>query len=234
MLRALRRRRGWRQRDLSDAGGLSQSATSRAELGHLDTLSLRSVRRLFAALDARVEIVVRWRGGEVDRLADAGHARLGATVAAELQAGGWHITPEVTFMRYGERGSMDVLAVKPAEAAAALFELKTELVSSEETQRRLDVKQRVLASVVEERFGWRPRAAGTFLVLADTSANRRRSAAPGLTRIALPAETRAVRQWVRKPVGPLAGIWFVRFTRRRGDKCATAGSHRVRRSPPTP
>jgi hypothetical protein len=38
------------------------------ERGHLDTLSLRTMRRVAAVLDVRLDLVARWRGGELDRL----------------------------------------------------------------------------------------------------------------------------------------------------------------------
>lgn len=230
VLRSLRRRRRWRQGDLSLESGVSQSAVSRAELGHLDTLSLRRLRRLFQALDARLVIEIRWRGGDIDRLVDEEHARLAAAVASELSRLGWEFLAEVTFMRLGERGSYDILAVRQSDRVATMFELKTEITSAEETQRRFDAKRRVLAAVIEERFGWRPREVGAFLVISDTSRNRRRVAMLSqLLRAALPGGTREVRRWLRRPTGSLAGVWFVRFTHSRGSKCKPGGSHRIRR-----
>jgi transcriptional regulator with XRE-family HTH domain len=230
VLRALRRRRSWRQADLSQEAGLSQSAVSRAELGHLDSLSLRQLRSMFAAVDARVVVEIRWRGGDIDRLIDAGHAQIAVAVATELSRLGWDSLSEVTFMRVGEHGSYDMLAVRPAQRVAAMFEFKTDITSAEETQRQFDAKRRVVASVVEERFGWRPLQIGAFLVVSDTSRNRRRVAALGsILRAALPLSTREVRRWLRSPAGPAGGVWFVRFTHGRGSKCGPRGSHRVRR-----
>jgi transcriptional regulator with XRE-family HTH domain len=230
VIRALRRRRRLRQVDLAASAGVSQSTVSRAELGHLDTVSLRQLRRLLAALDARLELEVRWRGGEIDRLADEGHARLAMEVAAEFRRRGWQVATEVTFTRFGERGSIDLLATRADVLAAAMVELKTEITSAEETQRRFDVKQRVLVSVVEEMFGWRPRMAAAILVVTDTSRNRRRIRILGsLLGIDEALGSRAVRRWVRAPSGSPSGVWFVRLTRPWGDKCRQSGSHRVRR-----
>jgi transcriptional regulator with XRE-family HTH domain len=230
VLRQLRRRRRWRQVDLSGRAGVSQSAVSRAELGHLDTLSVRRLRSMFAALDARVVVEIRWRGGEVDRLADEGHAQLVATVADELQGCGWQVMPEVTFMRQGERGSIDLLAYHPASGCGALFEMTTEITSAEETLRRFDGRVRVAQSVTEERFGQRPHQMGAFLVMTDTSRNRTRLGRLAvLVRSKWPSGTRAVRQWVRQPAGSCAGVWFVRSTHPWGGKRGLGGSHRVRR-----
>lgn len=53
--------KGLAQRDLADAAGVSQSVVSRAEAGHFDTLSVRVIRRVFAALDVRLDLNARWR-----------------------------------------------------------------------------------------------------------------------------------------------------------------------------
>jgi transcriptional regulator with XRE-family HTH domain len=229
-LRALRRRLGLRQAELAHKAGVSQSVVSRAERGHLDTVSLRTVRALFAVVDARLVLQVRWRGGELDYLLDRRHADLGVAVACELAQHGWATLPEVTYVRRGERGSIDLLSVKEELRVAAIFELKSEMTSFEEQQRRLDEKRRVAASVVQERFGWRPAALGVFLVLPATSANRARvkSVAP-LIRTALPAGNVEIRRWLAQPEGNLAGIWFVRDMRRRTGKCSRQPPHRVRR-----
>jgi hypothetical protein len=219
-----------RQLDLARAADVSQSAVSRAERGHLDSLSVRTVRALFAAVDARFEGEVRWRGGELDHLLDKAHASLGTRVVQQLAEAGWTVIPEVTFMRFGERGSIDLLGVRPDIRAATAFELKSELTSYEQMQRRLDVKGRVAGSVVEERFGWRPASLGLVLVLRDTTANRARvGQIVPLIRSALPAGSREVRRWLANPDGRMAGIWFVRDSRRGTGKCKPASSHRVRR-----
>ena len=53
---------------------------------------------------------------------------------------------EVTFANYRERGSIDVLAVNEGERAVLITEVKSEITSWEETQRRFDVKVRLLPS----------------------------------------------------------------------------------------
>ncbi|MGZ8758442.1 MAG: helix-turn-helix domain-containing protein [Aeromicrobium sp.] len=51
-IRALRRRRGWRQLDLARSASCSQNMISLLERGHFDSVTLRLVRRILAALDA--------------------------------------------------------------------------------------------------------------------------------------------------------------------------------------
>jgi transcriptional regulator with XRE-family HTH domain len=109
VIRALRRRRGWTQAFLAAKAGVSQSLVSSVERGHADRWVLAHVIAIPAALDARVEIDLRWRAGELDRLLDADHAALGATVGRVLTAFAWRVQFEVTYAVYGARGSIDLL-----------------------------------------------------------------------------------------------------------------------------
>jgi transcriptional regulator with XRE-family HTH domain len=81
-IRAVRRKRRWRQRDLAVRVGVSAATISRIERGHLDTLSIRTVRAVASALDVRVDLLARWRAGDLDRLINAGHSALHDSVAA--------------------------------------------------------------------------------------------------------------------------------------------------------
>ena len=110
ILRELRRRLRLTQRQLGLRVGLSQQSISLIERGHGSKLSGETLRRVFAAVDARWEPAVSWRGGGLDRLLDDAHARLVAEVVERLRGGGWEVIVEATYSEYGERGSVDVLA----------------------------------------------------------------------------------------------------------------------------
>lgn len=155
-LRALRRRRGLRQRDVAEAAGVSQTTVSRAERGHIGSLSNVVLRRICGALDAELALEVRWRGGALDRMLDEWHALLGVALADTLQSRGWQVIPEVTYSRYGERGSIDLLAAHHAARTVVVCELKTEVTSYEATQRRFDAKRRLADVIAVERFGYDP------------------------------------------------------------------------------
>jgi len=209
LLRALRRRRGLRQTDLA-ATGLSQQAVSLIERGHLATLSIRVLRTAFAAVDARFEVIVSWRGGQIDRLLDERHASLVGHVADELVRLGWEVHVEVTFSEFGERGSIDILAVRPSSRVALVIEIKTELTAIDDTIRRLDVKTRLGAKLVFDRFGWRPTSVCRVLVVGDTSTNRRRVAAhAGSFDRAFPDRGLELRRWLGAPAGRVSGLRFV-------------------------
>jgi transcriptional regulator with XRE-family HTH domain len=223
----LRRRRGWRQVDLALKAHVSQGCVSLIERGHVSSLSIKTVRAVFAAVDAGFEGQVAWRGGDLDRVLDEGHAGLLSSFAANLQELGWVTYPEVTFSEYGERGSIDILALAPKGKAALVVEIKTQITSVEATLRRLDVKTRLASRVVFERDGWRPSVIGCLLVIRDgTTARRRVGRHFAAMTAALPARGVTVRTWLRHPTGPLRGLVFQPFTN------GGSAGHRRRPSPP--
>jgi transcriptional regulator with XRE-family HTH domain len=232
IVRMLRRRRGWRQLDLAALSGCSQSFLSQLERGHLDRASLGSLRRIIGVLDARAEVEIRWRGGEVDRLLDARHAVLVGETVMQLRETRWMTAVEVTFARFGERGSIDLLAFRPDAAALLVVEVKSELTSLEETLRRLDQKVRLAPSIANERLGWVALGpTSRLLVLPETSTtrDRLRMHAAGLDST-LPVRGLRLRRWLEQPVGPVSGIRLVRNSNPGGDMRRGGGSHRIRAS----
>ena len=229
--RALRHRLGWRQADVGDVADVSQDTVSRTERGRIDDVSVRALRRQAAALGGELRLELWFRGAELDRLLDAGHAALVGAVAVRLGAIGWELRPEVSFAVFGERGSIDLVAWDPVSRTLLVIEVKTELVSVEETLRRLDVKVRLAADVVRERFGWQPLRVSRLLVLPDTTTARaqvRRH--DGVLRAAFPVRGPRLRAWLRAPSGSIAGLAFVPFTREMRGSRPAAGRRRVRRA----
>jgi transcriptional regulator with XRE-family HTH domain len=229
VIRALRRRRSWRQADLAQVCGTSQALVSRAERGHIESLPLRTVQRLASALDASATFELRWRGGELDRLLDADHAGLGGTFAARLRRRGWHVSPEVTYSTFGERGSIDLLAFHAASGSLLVVEVKTEIVSAEQILRKLDEKARLAADVARERLAWRASSVSRLLVVEDVSTARRRIAGQqALFELALPSPASEVRSWLRAPAGSIAGILFLSPSHAGTAIQKSGGRHRVR------
>jgi transcriptional regulator with XRE-family HTH domain len=210
LVRALRRRRRWRQADLALRAGVSQPTISRLERGHLDDLALDTIRAVLAVLDVRTTLDVHWRGGQVDRLIDERHAGLGMAMTIRLQRCHWDVLPEVTFQWYGERGSVDLFGSRADVRAVCIVELKSAVYSYEETQRRLDVKTRLASEIARERLGWVPLVVGAILVVEDTTANRRRlKGIQPLVRAGLPTSGRGVSRWLAAPVGGMRGLLFL-------------------------
>ena len=219
------------QAELADAAGVSQSLVSLIERGHLDTVALRTLRRVFAVLDTRIELQVNWRGGGLDRLLDEAHNALVSRRASTLSNAGWVVALEATYSVYGERGSIDVFAAKPSARAVVVEEVKSDLMSLEQLGRKTDEKVRLTRNrLCRERFGFDPVAVGRVLVLPDTDTARRKVArlAPTLD-ILFPARTREVRAWLRNPVGDMSGIAFVANSTGRGGTGDQRGRVRVRR-----
>jgi len=218
-LRALRLRAGLSQRAAAGRAGISQATWSRIERGHLEGVQLLTVRRAFAVLDARIELSPTWRGGQVDRLRDERHAAVVASMVEILGAAGWQTDAEVTYSEFGERGSIDVLAVLVPLRLVLVVEVKSEITSQEETMRRLDEKTRLAPKIVSDRHGWRPAAASRLLALESTMTNRRRVAAlaPIFDR-AFPLRSDAARAWVRAPAGTCSALLFVSPIQRRTQR----------------
>ncbi len=184
------------------------SLISRLERGHLETLSLAAIRRVSAGLDMRVDLAPRWRGGDLDRVIAAGHAALADAVVADLARRGWSARPEVTFSIWGERGSIDVLAYHPVPRALLVLELKTELADPQGLIAQVD-RYRRLAPRIAISMGWAPAIIGTWVVVAESTVNRRRSASHrALLRAAFPAGGRDIAVWMARPNAPIAALSF--------------------------
>jgi transcriptional regulator with XRE-family HTH domain len=211
--RALRHRLGWRQRDVGDRAGISQDVVSLAELGRIEDVSVRALRRHARALGAELRLELWFRAGELDRLMDEGHAALVGAIAQRLEGLGWEVRPEVSFAVYAERGSIDLVAWHAASRTLLVIEVKTELTSIEEILRRHDAKARLAAAVVAERFGWRPARVARLLVLPDGTTPRRQVARHAdVLRTAYPLRGRALRAWLGEPSGSISGLAFLPLT----------------------
>lgn len=79
--RAVRIRRGWRQRDVADRAGVHRSTISLIERGRCAQLTHDVLRRVGTALEIRVSVHASWRGGDLDRLINADHSALHEVVA---------------------------------------------------------------------------------------------------------------------------------------------------------
>jgi len=70
-LRSIRVRKRWRQQDLADRAGVSRWVVMRIEQGRLASIPMGKLRAVARALDARIDAVVRWQGGDLPRLLSA-------------------------------------------------------------------------------------------------------------------------------------------------------------------
>lgn len=210
LLRAIRRRTGLTQLALSLRAGVPRSDVMMIEAGYVGLIALERTRRLFEAVGGRARLSTFWNGAVADRLLDESHARIVERALAVFQARGWQTAVEVSFSEFGERGSIDVLGAQPAASAIAVCEVKSDFGSLEETNRVLDMKERLAPKIAERTFGFRPKTIGRLLILPERSTLRRIVDEHVRTMGAIyPARGREVRRWLRDPSGPLRGIWFL-------------------------
>jgi transcriptional regulator with XRE-family HTH domain len=230
IFRALRLRKRWRQVDLARRAGVSQSVVSRLERGRLGGLSVDTVFRIAQALSARLDLVLRWDGGELDRLLNARHSALHESVARSFLAlDGWVIAPEVSFSIRGERGIIDILAWHADTRTLLVIELKTEIVDINDLMGKVDRKRRLAALVARER-GWIPASVSVWVIVGDSKTNRRRVWSHAATlRAAFPSDGRSIRPWLRQPSGPVACLSFWPNPRSVNTKPELATVKRVRR-----
>ena len=161
------------------------------------------------ALGARAVLEISWRGAQLDRVLDEGHARLVGAVVERLLARGWTAEVEVSYSAFGERGSIDVLAWHPATATPAVFEVKTELGTVEGLLRPLDAKVRLGPGIARDQFGWRAARVARIAVFPDETTVRRQLARHRVVMDqALPSSTVEVRRWLDAPVVELRACWF--------------------------
>jgi hypothetical protein len=163
-----------------------------------------------AVLDVQLGITARWRGGDLDRVLNQGHAAMHETAIALFGSlNGWQLIPEVSFSIYGERGVLDGLAFHAGSGSAIVVELKTEIADPQALVGSMDRRRRLAKQIAADR-GWAAKTVGLWVAVADTRSNRRRLARHvKLLRLAFPADGHALRAWLRDPAGPIAALSFI-------------------------
>jgi hypothetical protein len=141
--------------------------------------------------------------------------------------------PEATFSRFGERGSIDVLAFHPATGALLVIEVKSVVPDMQALLAGVDRKSRLAPVIAHERH-WDVRSVSRLVVLPDDRTARRRLVEHAATlELAFPLRTRAVRRWLRAPGPAIAGILVLPSSQRTTARHRVS-THRqpVRREPP--
>ncbi len=212
LVRAVRIRRGLRQEDLARRASVSRTTVSDLECGSWDSMTVATMQKVAAAVDVRVELVGRYRGGDASRLLSRRHSLLASRssdFAARQQ--GWVFEPEVSFAVFGERGAVDQLGWHEARAHLLVVELKTEFADVNEMLATLDRKVRLARTIAAER-GWQPRLVSAWLIVLDTRTNRRNAAEHrALLRARFRTPARRFRALLRDPVEPALGMSFVTY-----------------------
>jgi transcriptional regulator with XRE-family HTH domain len=228
--RAIRIRRGWRQVDLAIRARASQNMVSRIERGHGGRIPVDVLRRIASALDARLDILLRWQGADLDRLMNAAHSSMHESVAKMLkEIDGWTFAPEVSFAIYGERGIIDVLAWHARTRTTLVIELKTQIVDVQELIGKMDQRRRLARRIAGER-GWDPATVAVWILVAQSRTARRHLAAHVHTlRAAFPDDGRSVQGWLKQPGSSFACLSFLPDNHPGVLKRSRAAVKRVRR-----
>jgi transcriptional regulator with XRE-family HTH domain len=201
-LRVIRVRKHLRQSDVARRAGTSRETVGRLERGGFGRVPHDTVRAVATALGIRVDVRLRWGGGDLDRVMNAVHAELHEALARHLGAhAGWVWWPEVSFSIYGERGVIDILAWHAQTRSLLIIELKTELVDPQDLVATMGRRVR-LGDRIARQFGWVPACVSAWVVVSDGSTNRRRhDRHSGLLRTAFPADGRSMRRWFASTCG---------------------------------
>ncbi len=212
---------------------MSPATVSRIERGRWESLPFGVVARVAGVLDIRLDVLPRWRGGELDRLLNAGHSAMHERVAHLFeQLPGWQAVAEASFSFYGERGAVDVLAWHAARRMLLVVELKTAIVDIQDLLVTVDRKRR-LADRIGAEHGWKTRGAGTsaWVAVLGNRTNRARLAAhAAVLRAAFPTDGRTVRSWLRDPSHAVAALSFLQIDSVQNVKSVRGGPQRVRRA----
>jgi transcriptional regulator with XRE-family HTH domain len=224
--RLLRVRQKLTQESLSARAGVSRRAVSMLERGRALGLRLRTIDAIFRALGARLDVRAMWNGPELDRLLDAAHAAIGASVKRRLERWGWVVRVELSYSRYGERGRIDLVAWHPATGILVVIEIKTDLVDVQDLLGSLDAKARLARHAVE-RFGWDVRAVVPAIVFLDDRTIRNRVARVDTLFDAFSLRGRAAMSWMRNPTAAPSGLLW--FTAGPADVPSRSPAPRVRR-----
>jgi transcriptional regulator with XRE-family HTH domain len=232
-VRALRRRRGWRQEDLAASAGLSRAAVSRIESGRCDRSTVKTLESLSLALGATMDLRLNWNGEALDRLLDSAHARLVELTVVRLEVCGWETAPEISFNIAGERGSIDALALHRPTGSLLVVEVKSVVPDIQAMLAGLDRKARLASQVAHER-GWPSESVSRLLMIGDGRTARRRVAAFEATfRRAYPTRGWEVDRWLRAPdrARPISGLRFMPIDRRVSTRHRIALSQRRQAAP---
>jgi hypothetical protein len=188
---------------------VSREQVSRLERDGPHGQPFDALRAVAEALGLRLEVTLRGRGGDLDRVVNAAHAALHELIARHLGTlDGWIWLPEVSYSIFGERGVIDILAWHAATRSLLIIEPTTDIVDPQGLVAVMSTRVR-LARRIARDHGWTPATVSAWVVVTESKSGRRRLARHGhLLRGAFPADGRAMRAWLREPSGRISALSF--------------------------
>ncbi len=182
-LREARWRSGFRQRDVADRAGISQSFVSRLERGRAVCVSLETWSVVAASVGEQFVAFLEAAPG-ADRPRDLEHVRRQSAVVEIAAQGGWVARPELALdPGLGRSRSIDVALVRPDARQAVVVEIWDWFDDVGAGLRGLDAKVAILAARLEKEASGSDRAPGStrdprpwtargLYVVRDTRRNR--------------------------------------------------------------
>ena len=227
--KAIRLRLRLTQEELGVASGTSRFVVARIERGRLANVSAGSLRAVASALDADLDLRIRWRGGDLGRILNARHAAMHEAVAKLFASfSEWVVEPEVSFSIDRERGVIDALGWHTTTRTALVVELKSELVDINELMSTMDVRVRLAPTIGRSR-GRTSVNVGCWVAIAEGRTNRRRVARHRLTLGSkFPDDGHSIRAWLRSPIGPIRALSFLPIEQHAHGGATVSGQSRVR------
>ena len=167
-----------------------------------------TVRRVASALDIRVDLVPRWRAGDLDRLLNAKHSQLHELVARWFaqEPPAWVLAPEVSYAIYGERGVVDIVAWHPGRRAILVIELKTDIVDVNQLIGKVGEKARLIRQIVRDSAMGSAHGVDVGDRRFGRTNRGRLAAHQAVLRAAFPADGRGMRRWLADPAGSVAAL----------------------------
>ena len=235
VLRTVRIHRRLRQADIARIARVSPTAVSKLERGHFGSTSIDVLRSIAAAIEVRIHLVPRWRGGDLEWVLNRRHSALHERLAERIgRMPGWVSAAEVSFSIYSERGIIDRLAFHRGRQMLAVFEIKADLSDPAGVIAQVDRYRRVALQVGRDR-GWIAKDVSCWLIVADTVTNRRRLGAHAqLLREAFPFPTRELRRWLVDPRERCDGLAFLSYPNATTTRGSLTAIKRVRPRRPVP
>lgn len=136
---------------------------------------------------------------------------------------------EYTFNHYGDRGSVDIVGWHRSAGALLIVEVKTRLVDVQDLLRSMDIKRRIVPSLLERELRWKARRLGRIALIEESGANRRAVERHRDTfAAAFPQRSVEARRWIRAPDGDLAAIRFSPAMLRGHGRQGRGGPTRIR------
>ncbi len=218
-----------RQADCAVRAGVHRSTWSLLESGRLDRISLPVLRLCLAVLEVRLDLVPRWRGTDLERLLDEGHAALQAAWKTRLELRKWQVWVERSFSVYGDRGRIDLFGWHPETATVLMVEIKTELANSQELLGSVDLKVRLAPRVARDLDLPPPARVVPMIVFQESMTTRRQVARLAPLFAAFSLRGSAALAWLRRP-GAASGLLL--FTDADARRVRGVAKHRVRLARP--